>query len=162
MMTALYLIGLQGILGACDTIYYHEYVLRLPYTASAKSELKLHAARDFVYTMVFLSMAWLEWRGALAWCFLGILLFEVVVTILDFLEEDETRRLPKGERIMHSIMAIIYGGFLAFLLPEMWQWSRQETAFATVSHGYLSWVFTIMAVGVFASGLRDTFAARRL
>ena len=34
-------------------------------------------------------------------------------------------RLPAGERVMHTIMAIVYGAFLAHLLPQVLQWLSQ-------------------------------------
>jgi hypothetical protein len=49
---ALWLLALQGIIGAFDTLYYHEWRARLPALGAATaSELKLHAARDFFYAV---------------------------------------------------------------------------------------------------------------
>ena len=47
MTTALQVLLLLGALGALDTLYYHEWRLRLPETKSARRELRLHASRDF-------------------------------------------------------------------------------------------------------------------
>jgi len=58
MSTALWLLAVQGALGALDTLYYHEWRLRLPETKSARRELRLHASRDFAYAIVFGSLAW--------------------------------------------------------------------------------------------------------
>jgi hypothetical protein len=44
--------------------------------------------------------------GALVWPLAAILLFEIVVTLTDFIEEDRTRRLPAGERVMRALMGI--------------------------------------------------------
>jgi hypothetical protein len=50
MIVALWLLGIQGVIGAFDTIYYHEWRARLPARGKlAASELKLHAARDFLW-----------------------------------------------------------------------------------------------------------------
>ena len=49
MTTAIWLLFVQALLGAFDTLYYHEYRLRLPHGHAAKTELRLHAARDFAY-----------------------------------------------------------------------------------------------------------------
>jgi hypothetical protein len=54
---ALYLLGVQGLIGAFDTIYYHEWKARLPARGRrAARELALHAARDFLYGVLFISL----------------------------------------------------------------------------------------------------------
>lgn len=50
MTTALTLFFIQGCLGAFDTLWYHEFKLRLPHAPKARRELSLHAFRDFIYT----------------------------------------------------------------------------------------------------------------
>jgi len=107
-----------GALGPLDTLYYHEWKLRLPWTPGAGTELRMHAWRDFAYTLVFGSLAWTMWQGFLVWPLAAVLAYEVVVTLKDFLEEDQTRRLPAGERVMHAIMGIVYGVFLTLLYPH--------------------------------------------
>jgi hypothetical protein len=159
MKAAIAFLLAQGALGAFDTLWYHEHKLRLPHTRSAASELRLHAARDFAYAIIFASLAWVEWRGALAWLFLGILIFEIVVTLWDFVEEDRTRTLPPGERITHAIMGILYGAFLYTLVPELWAWSQLPTGLAALDRGLVSWVLTAFALGVAGSGLRDLHAS---
>ena len=64
--------------------------------------------------------------GAFAWLLLGLLLAEICITLWDFIEEDKIRRLPAGERAMHAVMGIVYGAFLAFLIPEMMAWSARD------------------------------------
>ncbi len=159
MTVALILLIVQGALGAFDTLYYHEWQQRLPHRALARKELRLHAARDFAYAAVFGSLAWLLWEGWLAWLLAAVLLMEVFITLWDFIEEDRTRPLPPGERAMHAIMGIVYGAFLANLVPQMLAWSARDTGFATASYGALSWLMSLMAVGVFLSGARDLWAS---
>ena len=159
MLTALYLLLIQGLLGAFDTLYYHEYQQQLPRNASAKVELRLHASRDFAYAIVFGSLGWVLWHGVWAWGFLAILIFEIGITLWDFIEEDLTRRLPAGERAMHTIMAIVYGAFLANLIPQVLLWITQPTGFTAVNHGWLSWLLSAFAAGVFFSGIRDVVAS---
>ncbi len=162
MLIALYLLLAQGTLGAFDTLWYHEYQQQLPRNASAKVELRLHASRDFAYAIVFASLAWVLWHGAWAWLFLAILVFEVGITLWDFIEEDISRLLPAGERVMHTVMAIIYGAFLAYLLPEILQWTSRETGLVFLQRGWLSWILTAFAVGVFFSGICDMIASFRM
>ena len=51
MLTALYILLVQGALGTFDTLYYHEYKLRLPSEPHAANELRIHALRDFAYAV---------------------------------------------------------------------------------------------------------------
>lgn len=159
MDAALILLMIQGAMGAFDTLWYHEWRQRLPSRPGARLELRLHAARDFAYAIVFGSLAWAEWRGVLAWALAGVLLFEIGITLWDFIEEDRSRPLPAGERIMHTLMAIVYGAFLANLVPQLLAWSGQPTGFAETSYGAISWLMTLMAVGVLGSGVRDVVAS---
>jgi hypothetical protein len=56
---------------------------------------------------------------------------------------------------MHAVMGIVYGAFLANLVPQMLDWSSRETGFVPASYGAFSWLMSLMAVGVFLSGARD-------
>src|SRR5438552_16557756 len=103
MTTALHCLLLLGLLGAFDTLYYHEWRLQLPETPTARRELRLHAARDFAYATGFGSLAWITWNGSWIWPLAAILTFEVVVTLTDFIEEDRTRKPPAGEWWMPAL-----------------------------------------------------------
>jgi hypothetical protein len=162
MTAALEILLVMGTLGALDTFYYHEWKLRLPETPTARRELRLHATRDFAYAVVFGSLAWTTWNGALIWPFAGILLFEIVVTLTDFIEEDRTRKLPAGERVMHALLGITYGLFLALFFPYAVAWQRLGTGFGSADYGLLSWVLTVVSAGVLTSGIRDLLATRKL
>lgn len=159
MDITLVMLLILGVLGAFDTFYYHEWKLRLPAHPEARKELKLHALRDFFYTIIFGSIAWLRWEGVLAFVFGAIFLTEIAITISDFIEEDGSRRLPPGERAMHTIMALLYGAFLARLTPELHAWSKLPTGFSITSHGLISLALTAFAIGVFLSGVRDLIAS---
>jgi hypothetical protein len=162
METALLLLILQGFLGAFDTLYYHEFRLRLPGALTARKELKLHAARDFLYTAIFASLAWQSWNSLWSWALVALLAAEVFITLWDFREEDRSRKVPPGERSTHAIMGIVYGAFVAILLSELLRGSRLPTGFTQADYGIVSWVLSLMAVGVCVSGLRDVLAVRRL
>ncbi|SPF41848.1 conserved membrane hypothetical protein [Candidatus Sulfopaludibacter sp. SbA4] len=162
MIAALRVLLLVGILGGLDTFYYHEWKLRLPETPSARRELRLHAARDFAYAVLFGSLAWISWRGLWVWPFAAILLFEIVVTLTDFIEEDRTRRLPPGERVMHAVIGIAYGVFVALLYPSAAQWAGLASGFGRADYGWVSWMLTLFACGVFVSGIRDLSASSNL
>ncbi|MES2822343.1 MAG: TIGR01777 family oxidoreductase [Pseudomonadota bacterium] len=155
MQTLLVVFAVQGLLGAFDTIYHHELTERLPWRATAAKELKLHGIRNFFYCIIFLSLAWFAWNGFFAWLFALMLLVEVIITLMDFVEEDRSRKLPASERITHTILALNYGIILALLAPILWQWSQQPTGFVAMHFGLLSWVMTLYAAGVLVWGCRD-------
>lgn len=161
MLTALILLAVQGAMGAFDTLYYHEYKLRLPAQPHAGKELRLHALRDFIYALLFATIGWVTWNGLFAWLLLGLLVAEIFLTLSDFLEEDRTRKLPPGERVMHALMGIVYGLFLAYLFPNILQWMRAPSGFGRVEYGVLSWALSAMAFGVLVSGMRDFMSATR-
>jgi hypothetical protein len=158
---AIWILMVQALLGAFDTLYYHEYKLRLPHGDHTKLELKLHASRDFAYAVIIGSLGWVTWLGAWTYVLAALLLGEIGITLWDFIEEDKVRKLPPGERAAHAIMGIVYGAFLAYLVPEMLKWSSQPTGFGPKSHGFPAWVLSIVALGVFVSGVRDALASRK-
>ena len=167
MRVALWLLALQGLVGAFDTIYYHEWRARLPARGrEARVELGLHAARALVYAVIFGALPWLAWRGWWAAALAALLAAEIVITLVDFVVEDRVRRalggVYAGERVTHALMAIVYGAMLANLLPALDAWRRAATTFAPhaadVPEG-LVWLLTLMAAGVAASGVRDAYAA---
>jgi hypothetical protein len=161
MQVAIWLLLVQASLGAFDTLYYHEYKLKLPHGDHTQTELRLHAARDFAYAIIIGTLGWFTWLGALAYI-LGILLVtEIVITLWDFIEEDKVRKLPPGERAMHAIMGIVYGAFLAYLVPEMMKWAEMPTGWGPKYHGIPAWLLSIIAAGVFVSGVRDLIASLR-
>jgi len=158
---AIWILMVQALLGAFDTLYYHEYKLRLPHGDHTKLELKLHASRDFAYAVIIGSLGWVTWLGAWTYVLAGLLVAEIVITLWDFIEEDKVRKLPPGERAAHAIMGIVYGAFLAFLIPEMIKWSAMPTGFGPKYHGFPAWVLSTVALGVFVSGVRDALASRK-
>jgi hypothetical protein len=166
MLEALWLLVIQGSLGAFDTLYYHEYRARLPARREARTELVLHAARDLIYAAIFATLGRFEWRGAWAWLLAALLLIEIGITLADFVIEDRVRKpqggVFPGERVTHALMGIVYGSFLALLAPDWLAWSGAPSGLvphALVVSPWLELILTVMAFGVFASGVRDLYAA---
>ena len=127
MKLALYLLAALAFLGAFDTLYYHEWRARLPALgAQARSELRLHALRDFVYALLFAALPWLAWQGWYVVILGALLLTEIVLTLWDFVVEDWVRKplggVYAGERVMHGVMGIVYGAMLASVVPTLRTW----------------------------------------
>ena len=156
------ILAVQALLGGFDNLWHHELHAKLPQRGSARRELALHAGREAIYGVVFLGLAWTQWHGALALLLGALLGVEVVITLADFLEEDRSRRLPPFERVLHTVLALVYGLFLATLAPHLAAWARQPTALAWTPHGGVSWAFTLCAAGVLAWSVRNAIAVRAL
>ena len=156
----------QGLLGAWDTLYFHELVCRLPAHARVVGgELRLHALRDLVYGTLFLSLPFVTWQGILAGALAALIALEIGITILDF-NTEAVERQPIGgignkERGFHLIMAVVYGVFLAHLAPQVFAWSRLPTGFG--AQDGVSWPVragcVILGIGVLLSSARDFGAA---
>jgi len=156
------LIAIQIAMGVFDTFYHHEFTERLAWRPSQRFELKLHAVRNMLYALLFLVLGWLEVHGVLAVLIIAVLVAEVVITLMDFVEEDLSRKLPPSERINHTLLAINYGAILVLLLPVLIGWAMQPFGVNLVYSGLLSIAATACAVGAALCGLRDFAVTRRL
>ena len=156
------ILSVQALIGAFDNLWHHELEAKLPAHISARYELVLHASREAIYAVLFAGLAWLRWEGAWAWVLAGLLAVEIVITLADFIEEDLTRRLPKLERVLHTILAVSYGAFVAALAPTLLHWASAPTGLPFVDHGWVSLLFTLYAVGVLAWSVRNWIAVVKL
>ncbi len=170
MTVALWLLAIQGVIGAFDTLYYHEWRARLPARGrQAASELKLHAARDFFYAVLFATLPWIAWQGAWVLVLVGVFVVEIVLTLTDFVVEIAVRKqlgdVYAGERVTHAVMGILYGAMVANLIPVLMDWWARPTAlileWADIP-AVVQWGLFVMAAGVFLSGVRDLYAALEL
>ena len=167
MAVALWLMAVQGLIGAFDTFYYHEWRARLPARVPGTArELQLHALRDFLYAIIFGTLPWLAFHGVWTLALAAVLIAEIVLTLMDFIVETWVRKpfgdVYAGERVTHAIMGILYGAMVANLLPVLWHGWSQPTDLvfqpADVPE-LLRWALSVMALGVFLSGVRDLYAA---
>jgi len=156
------LIAIQIAMGMFDTFYHHEFTERLAWRPSQRHELELHSIRNVFYALLFLVLGWLEVHGIFAMIVIAVLAAEIVITLLDFVEEDLSRKLPPSERINHTLLAINYGAILVLLLPVLIHWAMQPTGLKSAYAGWLSIAATASAVGAAVFGLRDFAASRRL
>ena len=156
------LIAIQIAMGVFDTFYHHELTERLAWRPSQRYELQLHAVRNMFYALLFLVLGWLEVHGIFAIVIIAVLVAEIIITLMDFVEEDMSRKLPASERINHTLLAINYGAILVLLLPVLIGWAMQPTGIVTAYAGWLSIVAAASAAGAALCGLRDFTASRRL
>jgi hypothetical protein len=167
MTVALWLLAIQGAIGAFDTLYYHEWRARLPARGrAAASELKLHAARDVFYWVLFSTLPWFAWQGAWLLVLTAVLIAEILLTLTDFVVEITVRKpfgdVYAGERVTHAVMGILYGAMVAKLIPAMLVWWPLPTGLVfepAAVPPLLRVSLTVMGGGVLLSGLRDLYAA---
>lgn len=170
MNQVLALLLLNGVLGAIDTLWYHEWKTKLPSRGGAiRLELALHAGRDAVYAVIYGTLGWVAWTGAATVVLAALIGLEIVITLTDFVVEDRHRPLiggmAAGERVLHSLMAIVYGAMLAKLLPIMTTWWSLDsglTAHERLGAGpptVVAIVATVFGIGIALSGVRDALSA---
>ena len=157
------LMMVQGLLGAIDTLYYHEYRYRLPaYSTEARSELRLHGWRDLIYGVLFIALPRFQWTGMWSWLLALLIFAEVAITLADFVIERDVRRpwggLASGELCMHAIMAVLYGSFIISLAPHWLAWTQEQIGLSphpVPVPQELLWMMTLMGTGVTIAGIRD-------
>ncbi|MFZ6722676.1 TIGR01777 family oxidoreductase [Undibacterium sp. Ji49W] len=164
-LIALQLMAAQGLLGAFDTLYHHELTEALAQRASARKELGIHAVRALIYSLLFIGLSAWVWQGN--WSIVLLLVFgvEIVLTLWDFVIEDQTRLLPATERVTHTILAINGGAFITLLVLCVFDtqgWWQAPTYMSWQPHGWLSVFLALCGAGVGISGVRDGLAALRL
>ncbi|MEQ1576388.1 MAG: TIGR01777 family oxidoreductase [Hyphomicrobium sp.] len=155
------LVSFQLAMGCFDVIFHHELTERLAWRSNAGKELKLHAARNAFYALLFVVFAWIEPHGAFAWLLLAILASEIFITLADFVEEDMSRKLPATERVLHTLLAINYGGILVLIGPAIMAWTALPSGYAAISYGWGSWILTGSAVGCALFAVRDFYTSAR-
>ncbi len=165
MDRALWLLAVLGVIGAYDTIWYHEWRGRLVARPQMRPELRLHVARDALYVVIFASLPLVAWHGAWTAVLAALLVAEIVITMADFVTEDRVRKgvggVFPGERVTHAVMGIVYGAMLAFLVPVLWGWLGEPTALVIAPAAVpapLRWALVVAAAGIAVHGLRDLAA----
>jgi hypothetical protein len=167
MTVTLWLLAIQGVIGAFDTLYYHEWRARLPAQGThAAPELKLHAARDFFYAVLFATLPWVAWQGLWLIVLVAVIVAEITLTLTDFVIEITVRKplgdVYAGERVTHAVMGILYGAMVANLIPVLATWWSLPTGLVASSPpvpSMLRRALVVMAAGVLLSGIRDLYAA---
>lgn len=151
----------QGVLGAIDTIYHHELKVALPRRPGAKQELGIHAVRALLYGVVFASISHVVFHGGWVTAIASLVVIEIGLTLWDFVVEDNSRKLPATERILHTVLAINGGALFGLYAWQLAMWWDFPSELVYVDYGWQGIVLTLFAAGVAASGIRDGLAAFR-
>lgn len=92
----------------------------------------------------------------------GLVGIEIILTLWDFVEEDNSRKLPATERILHTVLATNGGALFGLYASNLATWWHLPTDLVTADYGWQGHVLTLFAIGVVLSGVRDGLAAIRL
>lgn len=156
------LLVVQGLMGAFDTVWHHELRCALPQQRGAAPELRLHAIRAAFYGVLFIGLAWFVWGGLWLIPLWSLVAIEILLTLRDFVVEDETRNLPASERVTHTLLAINGGVIFGLLAWHSQIWWQRPSGLHLDAQGWHSWALSVLAVGVWISALRDALASRAL
>ncbi|MEQ1531917.1 MAG: hypothetical protein ABL925_21625 [Methylococcales bacterium] len=151
----IYLLIFQGVLGGIDVIWNHEWKEKLPTKLTASLEQQIHGIRELFYSVIFIGLAWLEWKGIWAWVLFSVIVIEIIFTAWDFIIEDKTRVLSATERITHLLLSMSGGAYVVLLMPILLNWSILPSGFISVEYEFHSWILTIFGMGALAWGIRD-------
>lgn len=168
MRVASYLLLLLGALGATDIVLYHSLAHGIRQHPDARHELVVHSLRGPTYAALFLIVPNFALHGAFSWAFIGLLAFDLALSIWDFAIEGESRRffggLPPGEYVLHIVIAMLFGAMIAAVCFESGVSVRLPTAlvYEPAVPIPVRLLFVAMALGVLWSGAQDAHAAWQL
>ncbi len=157
-----YALIVHGVIGFLDVAINHEWLAKLPSRPECVSEERRHSAREFLFAALFASLAWCEWHGAFVWWIVALFASELLVTARDVVVEGEVRQLPASERFLHLFLFMNLGIMVTLTGQALLAWQALPTGLAPVSHGWVSWVLSALALGALGWALRDGLAALRL
>jgi hypothetical protein len=166
MSAAIWILFALGLLGATDIVLFHTLSHGIRRHPDCRTELLVHALRGPTYALLFGVLPNFALHGLWYWALCALLAFDLGLSVWDFAIERRSRArlggLPTGEYLLHVLMAILFGAFVALLLEATAPWPDLATAVvwqpAAVPEP-LRWILLAMALGVFVSGAQD-FAAR--
>lgn len=145
----------HGIIGGVDVVLNHELIARIPAQPNAGPEQRLHSARELVFALLFLALAWFEWHGLAALAIAALLLAELLISTRDTVLEFDTRLLPVSERVAHVLLFVNFGIVLALLGQALLGWIRLPSGIVAADQGVLSWVLSALALGALGWSVRD-------
>jgi hypothetical protein len=169
MLASSWLLVSLGVLGATDIWLFHTRAHHLHEHEPARAELITHFLRGPTYFLLFTLVPNFSFHGGAMLALLGLLAFDLGISIADFWLEPASRRalggLPRGEYLLHVLMAMVFGALVAIVIAANGHQLYEPTALRWLALDEQPWLralLFVMAIGVLCSGLSDLAAVRRL
>jgi len=150
----------QGVMGAIDTLVNHDYLERLAKRPESRGEIGLHSLREALYAVLFAGLGWFAWHGAWALVLAALVVAEIGVSTVDEYVENRSRVLPHNERVLHVFLTLNMGVLVALLVPVLIGWYREPTELVPLQHGWLSWMLLALAAASAEWAVLDFIAWR--
>lgn len=166
MEAATYILFILGCLGATDILLYHSVSHGIRSHRDSRFELVMHSLRGPTYTALFILVPNFAMRGGYFWLLIGIFVFDVCISLGDFVLERTSREffggLPTGEYVLHIILAMLFGALVTSVFYGAGDWAGMPTRL-TYEPAAAPWllrvVMAFMALLQLASGSMDLKAA---
>lgn len=169
MELASWILLAMGVLGALDILLFHMMGQNLRGRVESRAEFVTHFLRGPTYFALFLLVPNSAPSGWAAWVLLGVLAFDVAISVADFWLEPASRRsaggLPRGEYLLHVLLAMCFGALVLTVVqevgprldgPSAWNFGSGDVPVA------LRLMLGGMAPIALASAVLDLVAVRRL
>jgi hypothetical protein len=159
----------MAVLGATDIFLFHTLAQGIRRHSGCRSELWSHALRGPTYLALFIAIPNLALDGAWFIALLGVLGFDLAISLWDFSVERSSRSelggLVTGEYVLHILLAILFGALVASILLLEGHRVHAPTRIQYQPVAAPSLLRGLLALGgllAFGSGLLDALAALRL
>lgn len=159
----------MGLLGGADILFFHMRAHRLRQHRPARAELVTHSLRGPTYTLLFALVPNFEFRGAWFYVLLGLLAFDLAISIADFWLERDSRSalggLSRGEYLLHVLLAMLFGALVLAVWSTGAAQRGEVTELRWIHDGppiLLRLALALMTPLVLASGIADALAVRRM
>lgn len=169
MIVSSSLLVLLGVLGGIDILLYHSISHGIRQHADSRLELFTHFLRGPTYFILFLGVPNFEFHGYALWALGALLIFDLGISLADFWLESHSRQafggLPRGEYVLHVLLAMIFGALCAAIFFEGGKWVAMPTQLVWEHQNVpllVKLALGIMAPLVLWSGCADLVAAAKL
>lgn len=169
MEVATYILFVLGCLGATDILLHHSVSHGIRTHHDSRFELAVHALRGPTYAALFTLVPNFAMHGAWFWFLIAILVFDVAISLVDFMLERGSRAffggLPSGEYVLHIILAMLFGALVTSIGYSAGSWAALPSRLAyepAAVPGFFRALMVFMALLVLGSGAMDLAAAIRL
>lgn len=104
----------------------------------------MHAARELLFALLFVTLAWWQWQGRYAWLIAALAGTELCVTTRAAVVGRNTRVWSVSEQLSHVFLHINMGILLSLLYGELLRWGRLPDAVVGIDYGWRSCLLTAL------------------